>query len=260
MSTGMPGTRLVSSARAAARGHRGHPGSVLAAVSAAAFMAMLDNLAVTNALPAMGEDLGLGTNGLQWAVASYPWSSPRPCCQGAAGDRLGQRRAFLTGLLGFMAGSAVSSLATTLASAGPRPRFAGRDRWARGGAGPGVRRPADPGPGLAQRDVDQLAHRCGGAGRRLAVAALPARRTRTVGSRRADIGRHRTRQERGCCSYQPPSRWSAGPRLPGGHGRSGHRHPARGRRGRRRGRARRRAGRAYGQWAPRPGRTSRPRA
>ncbi|WP_327256333.1 MFS transporter [Streptomyces sp. NBC_01244] len=72
MSTGMPGTRLVSSARAAARGHRGHPGSVLAAVSAAAFMAMLDNLAVTNALPAMGEDLGLGTNGLQWAVASYP--------------------------------------------------------------------------------------------------------------------------------------------------------------------------------------------
>ncbi|MDX2393595.1 MFS transporter [Streptomyces sp. DK15] len=117
MSTGMSGTRLVSSARAAAPGHRGRPGSVLAVVSVAAFMAMLDNLAVTNALPAMGEDLGLGISGLQWAVASYTLVLAATLLSGgAAGDRLGQRRAFLTGLLGFMAGSAVSSLATTLAT------------------------------------------------------------------------------------------------------------------------------------------------
>ncbi|MFI8825139.1 MFS transporter [Streptomyces sp. NPDC053431] len=93
-----------------------HPGTVLTLVSAAAFMAMLDNLAVTNALPSMGESLGLGISGLQWAVASYTLVLAATLLSaGAVGARLGHRRAFLTGLLGFMAGSAVSSLATTLA-------------------------------------------------------------------------------------------------------------------------------------------------
>ncbi|MEV7027472.1 MFS transporter, partial [Kitasatospora sp. NPDC093558] len=91
------------------------PGTVLAVVSTAAFMAMLDNLAITNALPSMGGSLGLGISGLQWAVASYTLVLAATLLSGGAvGDRLGQRRAFLTGLLGFMAGSALSSLATTL--------------------------------------------------------------------------------------------------------------------------------------------------
>ncbi|MFC5722016.1 DHA2 family efflux MFS transporter permease subunit [Streptomyces gamaensis] len=95
----------------------GHEKAVLAVVSAAAFMAMLDNLAVTNALPSMGESLGLGISGLQWAVASYTLVlAATLLSSGAVGDRLGQRRAFLAGLLGFMAGSALGSLATTLAA------------------------------------------------------------------------------------------------------------------------------------------------
>ncbi|MBB5119359.1 MFS transporter [Streptomyces eurocidicus] len=89
----------------------------LAVVSTAAFMAMLDNLAVTNALPGMGENLGLGISGLQWVVASYTLVLAATLLSaGAVGDRLGQRWAFLSGLLGFMAGSALSSLATTLAA------------------------------------------------------------------------------------------------------------------------------------------------
>ncbi|WP_370418386.1 MFS transporter [Streptomyces sp. QH1-20] len=108
-------TPVASSARGDAPGRPPQPRILLAVVSTAAFMAMLDNLAVTNALPGMGRDLGLGISGLQWAVASYTLVLAATLLSaGAVGDRLGQRRTFLAGLLGFMAGSALSSLATTL--------------------------------------------------------------------------------------------------------------------------------------------------
>ncbi|MFI8939413.1 MFS transporter [Streptomyces syringium] len=99
-----------------------HPRAVLALVSAAVFMAMLDNLAVTNALPSIGEELHVNVSGLQWVVAGYTLVlSATLLSGGAVGDRLGQRRAFLCGLLGFMAGSALSSVAT-----GWAPLVAGR--------------------------------------------------------------------------------------------------------------------------------------
>ncbi|MFF7731143.1 DHA2 family efflux MFS transporter permease subunit [Streptomyces sp. NPDC008001] len=99
-----------------------HPRLVLAVVSTAVFMAMLDNLAVTNALPALGEELGLGISGLQWAMAAYTLVLAATLLSaGSLGDLLGQRRAFLAGLLGFMAGSALSSVATAQA-----PLVAGR--------------------------------------------------------------------------------------------------------------------------------------
>ncbi|MFF4711032.1 MFS transporter [Streptomyces eurythermus] len=94
-----------------------HPRLVLTVVCTGVFMAMLDNLAVTNALPTMGEELGLGISGLQWAMASYTLVLASTLLSaGTVGDLMGQRWAFLAGLIGFMAGSAIGSAAPTLAT------------------------------------------------------------------------------------------------------------------------------------------------
>ncbi|MFE5871388.1 MFS transporter, partial [Streptomyces roseifaciens] len=94
------------------RGVRGRPGLVLAVVSSAVFMAMLDNLAMNNALPSISEELGVGVSGLQWVVAGYTLVIAATLLSASVvGDWLGQRRAFLLGLVGFMAGSAIGSVA-----------------------------------------------------------------------------------------------------------------------------------------------------
>ncbi|MGW1603222.1 MFS transporter, partial [Streptomyces eurythermus] len=94
-----------------------HPRLALTVVCTGVFMAMLDNLAVTNALPTMGEELGLGISGLQWAMASYTLVLASTLLSaGTVGDLMGQRWAFLAGLIGFMAGSAIGSAAPTLAT------------------------------------------------------------------------------------------------------------------------------------------------
>ncbi|WKK23943.1 MFS transporter [Streptomyces olivoreticuli] len=99
-----------------------HSRVILVVVCTGVFMAMLDNLAVTNALPTMGEELNLGISGLQWAMASYTLVLAATLLSaGTVGDLLGQRRAFLCGLMGFMAGSAIGSAATSLT-----PLVAGR--------------------------------------------------------------------------------------------------------------------------------------
>ncbi|MEW2574753.1 MFS transporter [Streptomyces syringium] len=72
------------------------PRAVLALVSAAVFMAVLDDLAVTNALPGIAEELHVNVSGLQWVVAGYTLVlSATLLSGGAVGDRFGQRRAFL---------------------------------------------------------------------------------------------------------------------------------------------------------------------
>ncbi|MCD9194720.1 MFS transporter [Streptomyces albireticuli] len=89
------------------------PGIVLAVVSCAVFMAMLDNLVVNNALPSIGEELDTSVSGLQWVVAGYTLVFAATLLSASVvGDRLGQRRAFFTGLGAFMAGSALGSVAT----------------------------------------------------------------------------------------------------------------------------------------------------
>ncbi|MCC2280087.1 MFS transporter [Streptomyces sp. ET3-23] len=89
-----------------------HPRAALAVVCAAVFMAMLDNLAVNNALPSIAADLDAGVSKLQWVVAAYTLVFAATLLSASVvGGRLGQHRAFVAGLLGFMTGSALASAA-----------------------------------------------------------------------------------------------------------------------------------------------------
>ncbi|MFJ8626269.1 MFS transporter [Kitasatospora sp. NPDC093550] len=83
----------------------------LVIVSAASFMAALDNLVVTTALPSIREELGGGLSDLEWTVSAYTLSFAVLLMFGAAlGDRFGRRRIFLIGLAIFTAGSAAAAL------------------------------------------------------------------------------------------------------------------------------------------------------
>jgi len=78
----------------------------------ALFMTSLDNLVVTNALPAIRVHLGAGLEGLEWTVNAYTLSFAVFLLSGAAyGDRFGRRRTFLVGLSVFTAASAAAALA-----------------------------------------------------------------------------------------------------------------------------------------------------
>lgn len=92
----------------------GRGGAVWALVitSAAGFMAALDNLVVTTALPSIREDLGGALGDLEWTVSAYTLTFAVLLMFGAAlGDRFGRRRLFLAGLTVFTAASAAAALA-----------------------------------------------------------------------------------------------------------------------------------------------------
>jgi EmrB/QacA subfamily drug resistance transporter len=80
--------------------------------SVAGFMASLDNLVVTTALPSIREDLGGALHDLEWTVSAYTLTFAVLLMFGAAlGDRFGRRRLFLVGLAVFTAASAAAALA-----------------------------------------------------------------------------------------------------------------------------------------------------
>src|SRR5262252_3124221 len=80
--------------------------------SAALFMASLDNLVVTTALPSIRYHLHASLEGLQWTVNAYTLTFAVLLLTGAAlGDRYGRRRMFVIGLAVFTAGSAAAALA-----------------------------------------------------------------------------------------------------------------------------------------------------
>jgi EmrB/QacA subfamily drug resistance transporter len=80
--------------------------------SAALFMASLDNLVVTTALPSIRDHLHAGLEGLQWTVNAYTLTFAVLLLTGAAlGERYGRRRVFSAGLALFTAGSAAAALA-----------------------------------------------------------------------------------------------------------------------------------------------------
>jgi EmrB/QacA subfamily drug resistance transporter len=84
-------------------------------VSVAVFMASLDNLIVTTALPVIKAELGAGLQGLQWTVNAYTLTFAVLLLTGAAlGDRFGRKRMFLVGLSIFTAGSALAALAPSI--------------------------------------------------------------------------------------------------------------------------------------------------
>jgi EmrB/QacA subfamily drug resistance transporter len=80
--------------------------------STALFMASLDNLVVTTALPSIRDHLHAGLAGLQWTVNAYTLTFAVLLLTGASlGERFGRRRLFTIGLAVFTLGSAAAALA-----------------------------------------------------------------------------------------------------------------------------------------------------
>jgi EmrB/QacA subfamily drug resistance transporter len=84
----------------------------LAIVSVALFMAVLDNLVVSVALPTIHRELGASIQSLEWTVNAYVLAYAVLLLTGAAlGDRFGRKRMFVIGLAIFTAASAAAALA-----------------------------------------------------------------------------------------------------------------------------------------------------
>ncbi|MER6539929.1 DHA2 family efflux MFS transporter permease subunit [Streptomyces sp900105755] len=91
---------------------RGGAGWALVITSVAGFMAALDNLVVTTALPSIRRDLGGALDDLEWTVSAYTLTFAVLLMFGAAlGDRFGRRRLFLAGLTVFTGASAAAAMA-----------------------------------------------------------------------------------------------------------------------------------------------------
>lgn len=90
-------------------------GVILGVLCVALFIAMLDNVVVSNALPTIDRDLGAGVSGLQWVMEAYSLVFAAFLLTGGTlGDRYGRRRVFLVGLSLFTAGSALCALSGSL--------------------------------------------------------------------------------------------------------------------------------------------------
>ncbi|MEU5599096.1 DHA2 family efflux MFS transporter permease subunit [Streptomyces sp. NPDC020298] len=89
----------------------------LVITSVAGFMASLDNLVVTTALPSIRRDLGGALDDLEWTVSAYTLTFAVLLMFGAAlGDRFGRRRLFLAGLTVFTGASAAAAMAPGIGS------------------------------------------------------------------------------------------------------------------------------------------------
>src|SRR5437773_8935604 len=86
-----------------------------AITSIALFMATLDNLVVTTALPVIRKDLHATLQGLEWTVNAYTLTFAVLLLTGAAlGDRFGRRLLFTIGIALFTAASAGAALAPSI--------------------------------------------------------------------------------------------------------------------------------------------------
>jgi EmrB/QacA subfamily drug resistance transporter len=85
----------------------------LVAASLPMFMATLDNLVVTSALPVIHDDLGAGVTELQWITNAYTLSfATLMLLFVSLGDRFGRRHLFVGGIVLFTLSSAAAALST----------------------------------------------------------------------------------------------------------------------------------------------------
>jgi EmrB/QacA subfamily drug resistance transporter len=90
-------------------------GWTFAITSLALFMAALDNLVVTTALPVIRASFQANLSELEWIVNAYTLTFAVLLLTGAAlGDRFGRKRLFVIGLVVFTAGSALAATSTTV--------------------------------------------------------------------------------------------------------------------------------------------------
>jgi EmrB/QacA subfamily drug resistance transporter len=124
-------TRTGADRAASGTGRRPVPTWVaLLAASLPMFMATLDNLVMTSALPVIHTDLHASVGQLQWFLNAYTLSFATLMLSAASlGDRLGRRRVFLFGIAVFTLASIASALAT-----GPGMLIAARALQGVGGA------------------------------------------------------------------------------------------------------------------------------
>ena len=93
---------------------RGRAGATFAIAGVATFMAALDNLVVTTALPSIQRDLGATLESLQWTVNAYTLTFAVLLMTAAIlGDRYGRRRVFIAGITLFMVASALAALSSS---------------------------------------------------------------------------------------------------------------------------------------------------
>jgi EmrB/QacA subfamily drug resistance transporter len=100
----------------ATRSPRREAAWAIAVTSLALFMASLDNLVVTTALPIIRLRLHAGLAGLEWTVNAYTLTFAVLLLTGSAlGERFGRRRMFVVGLVLFTGASAAAASSPTIA-------------------------------------------------------------------------------------------------------------------------------------------------
>ncbi|MGI4896477.1 MAG: DHA2 family efflux MFS transporter permease subunit [Janthinobacterium lividum] len=97
-----------------AGGRRAPVAVAIVAASLPVFMATLDNLVVTGALPVLHTDLGASLDQLQWVVNAFTLSFASLMLGAATvGDRWGRRRVFLLGMAVFTLASIAAALSNS---------------------------------------------------------------------------------------------------------------------------------------------------
>src|SRR6266699_2322674 len=111
----MTTTSRTAAQRAPGAARRGtHPGLALAVIAGAQLMVVLDATIVNIALPHIQGALHFSTTGLSWVLNAYTLTfGGLLLLGGRAGDILGRRRVFITGILLFSLASLLGGLATS---------------------------------------------------------------------------------------------------------------------------------------------------
>ncbi|PBC60862.1 MFS transporter [Streptomyces sp. Tue6028] len=108
----MTTSQLIQESKPGAARREGHPGIALTVIAACQLMVVLDATIVNIALPHIQDALNFSTTDLTWVISSYTLTFGGLLLLGArAGDILGRRRVFMTGILLFTFASLLGGLA-----------------------------------------------------------------------------------------------------------------------------------------------------